>query len=180
MSLGPCRLACFLGGPVNVGSGVSVDHASFNASMSSSQRHAQDDAAAADAARPFYEQLGAIAALSGVCIDLFAASRQHIGLSALLPLCNHSGGACFHYTAVEGSALPQVLLPIRTQCRKVVTRPSTPGYAVVMAEHDVKCALQLDSKQGTHSFKSLKIKMPMPFCRTWSNVHARPWHCAAC
>lgn len=59
-------------------------------------------------ARAVYEQLGAAAASSGVCIDLFAIGRQHLSLAVVAPLCQQGGGACVFYPAVEGSALPQV------------------------------------------------------------------------
>ena len=110
--LGPCRLTCFFASPPSIGLGTTAapSHAGHDRGThahTSAPAHTQGIQHTA-ATATFYEQLGAIAAGSGVCVDLFAIGRQHLGLSALTPLCLKSGGACFFYPSVEGSALPQV------------------------------------------------------------------------
>ena len=113
--LGPCKLTCFFATPPNTGLGATAGPADLSAP--GHDRHAQVYPETAAAAQPpqqsaatnaFYEQLGSIAAGSGVCVDIFAIGRQSLGLAALTPLCRKSGGACFFYPSVEGSALPQV------------------------------------------------------------------------
>ena len=113
--LGPCKLTCFFATPPNTGLGTTAGPA--EPSAPGHDRHAQAYPESASTAQPpqpsaatnaFYEQLGSIAAGSGVCVDMFAIGRQPLGLAALTPLCRKSGGACFFYPSVEGSALPQV------------------------------------------------------------------------
>jgi Sec23/Sec24 trunk domain len=117
IALGPCKVACFLGTPPNTGLGTTADHidgpagGSPHPAYQEEQQRRQDGHATPSAASAaFYEQLGAASAAAGVCIDLFAIARHSLGLAALLPLCQKSGGACFHYLGIEGSALPQVRL----------------------------------------------------------------------
>jgi hypothetical protein len=115
VALGPCKLACFLATAPNTGLGTTggpplVPLAPCNPnqpSIASASAPVEIPVATVN----FYEQIGAIAAINGVCIDLFAVGLQSLGLSALAALCRKSGGACFFYPSVEGSALPQVRPP---------------------------------------------------------------------
>lgn len=60
------------------------------------------------AAQQFYEEAATAAAALGVCIDVFAASNDGVGLAYLEPLSSISGGAMFLYPSLEDAALPQV------------------------------------------------------------------------
>jgi len=45
-----------------------------------------------------------------VCIDVYAASEEGLGLAYLDPLPSITGGAVFLYPSLDEAALPQVLL----------------------------------------------------------------------
>ena len=57
--------------------------------------------------RKFYEQLAVVAAIKGVCVDIYAVGPHTCGLSCLAPLCEKTGGVLNYYTSSE-DALPQV------------------------------------------------------------------------
>ena len=59
------------------------------------------------AARAFYEEAAAAAAALGVCIDLYAASEEGMGLAFLEPLGSITGGATYLYPALDEATLPQ-------------------------------------------------------------------------
>jgi len=56
----------------------------------------------------FYEQLAVVAALEGVCVDLYAVSAAPCGLACVAPLCEKTGGVLHYYAAADDAALPQV------------------------------------------------------------------------
>ena len=60
------------------------------------------------AAKQFYEEAAAAAAALGVCIDVYAASEEGMGLAFVEPLCSLTGGALLLYPSVDSAALPQV------------------------------------------------------------------------
>lgn len=62
-----------------------------------------------EASRSFYENLATLAAALGVCVDTFAVGPTPVGLGAHAPLCEFTGGVCFHYASLEASAVPQDL-----------------------------------------------------------------------
>lgn len=55
----------------------------------------------------FYEEAAAAAAALSVAMDLYAISREVMGLEVLEPLASNSGGQLCWYPDVEDSALPQ-------------------------------------------------------------------------
>ena len=56
-----------------------------------------------------------------MCIDLYAASEEGMGLAFLQPLCTTTGGSLCLYPSLEEAALPQVIL----------TSPAS-SYVIVM------------------------------------------------
>lgn len=62
-----------------------------------------------EGARSFYENLATLAAALGVTVDTFSVGPQPVGLAAHAPLCEFTGGVCFHYGSLESSAVPQDL-----------------------------------------------------------------------
>jgi hypothetical protein len=50
-----------------------------------------------------------LAAALGVCVDTYSVGPNALALSAHSPLCELTGGVCFHYPTLEQSALPQDL-----------------------------------------------------------------------
>lgn len=62
-----------------------------------------------EGARSFYESLATLAAALGVTVDTFSVGPQPVGLAAHAPLCEFTGGVCFHYGSLESSAVPQDL-----------------------------------------------------------------------
>ncbi|DBB07884.1 TPA: hypothetical protein ACH3X3_009279 [Trebouxia sp. C0006] len=59
------------------------------------------------AAKQFYEEAASAAAALGVCIDVYAASEEGLGLAYLDPLPSITGGAVFLYPSLDEAALPQ-------------------------------------------------------------------------
>lgn len=111
VALGPCRVACCLASAPNLGLG---------------QTQAQPDATTSGSAASFYEQIGVLAAMHGVGIDLFAVAEAPLGLQALAPICQRSGGACFFYESADGSSLPQVWPLLTTLCQCDPRAPTRP------------------------------------------------------
>lgn len=62
------------------------------------------------AARAFYEEAAAAAAALGICVDLYAASEEGVGLTFLEPLGSITGGATYLYPALDEATLPQVAM----------------------------------------------------------------------
>jgi 3-deoxy-D-manno-octulosonic acid (KDO) 8-phosphate synthase len=60
------------------------------------------------ASKDYYEQLALVAAMLGVCIDLYAVGPAFVGVEFLGPLCQKTGGSCNFYPILEEAALPQV------------------------------------------------------------------------
>ncbi|KAL0031778.1 hypothetical protein WJX79_006935 [Trebouxia sp. C0005] len=58
-------------------------------------------------ARQFYEEAASAAAALGVCIDVYAASDEGLGLTFMQPLTSITGGAVFLYPSLDEAALPQ-------------------------------------------------------------------------
>ncbi|KAK9823450.1 hypothetical protein WJX72_002854 [[Myrmecia] bisecta] len=58
-------------------------------------------------AQSFYEEAAAAASLLGVCVDVYAASAEAVGLQFIAPLASSSGGAVYLYPALDQAALPQ-------------------------------------------------------------------------
>jgi hypothetical protein len=108
VALGPCRLACFIASAPNYGTGTTTDpEATVSASPAQTKQPGALNKGVGIAAA-FYEQVGLIAAMSGVAVDVFASGPSPLGLHALSRVCLKSGGACFYYGDIEGSSLPQV------------------------------------------------------------------------
>ncbi|KAL3139738.1 hypothetical protein ABBQ38_004043 [Trebouxia sp. C0009 RCD-2024] len=59
------------------------------------------------AAKHFYEEAAAAAAALGVCVDVYAASEEGLGLAYIQPLSSVSGGAMLLYFSLTEAALPQ-------------------------------------------------------------------------
>lgn len=60
------------------------------------------------AAKHFYEEAAAAAAALGVCVDVYAASEEGLGLAYIQPLSRVSGGVMLLYPSLADAALPQV------------------------------------------------------------------------
>eukprot|EP00897_Mesotaenium_endlicherianum_P000760 jgi/Mesen1/10685/ME000009S10481 len=106
------RLFAFLAGAPNRGPG-----------QLDTQRYAELAADASDVAdqallteqTPFYKELAAQAVQVGVCIDLFAVTREYVDLASLKFLSVESGGGVFLYPSPEEATLPQDMY--RMLCR---------------------------------------------------------------
>ena len=100
--LGPCKLVTFVGSSPNTGLGMTSDRGAVAVSdVEPQSTHMQE-------ATTFFDQVGTIAALNGVCVDMFVVGERQVGVSALGRMCSRSGGACFYYPSVDAASLPQV------------------------------------------------------------------------
>lgn len=109
VALGPCRLACFIASAPNCGIGATSDSVAPLPAQAGHPGHFPVASFEGEGAvAKVYEQIGIIAAMSGVSVDVFGAGPSPLGLHALAPLCLKSGGSCFFYGDIESSSLPQV------------------------------------------------------------------------
>lgn len=131
LPFGPARLVLLLNNPPTTGKGAvgavplppSAPAAAPGAYGHVSQPGATPPAAPAapaavdipEDARQFYDELAGLAAVLGVTVDTFAVGPRPLALAAVAPLCQRTGGACFHYPSQEQAAIPQDL------CRRLQT-----------------------------------------------------------
>lgn len=98
------RIFAFLSGPPDYGAGQ-LDTRRYGEQYASKGEDA--DRALLPEQIPFYKDLAAVAAQSGVCVDLFAVTNEYTDLASLKFLSIESGGSLFLYSSTDNSTLPQ-------------------------------------------------------------------------
>eukprot|EP00892_Ulva_mutabilis_P001550 jgi/Ulvmu1/11396/UM075_0058.1 len=146
---GPARLVLLLNNAPTAGKGAvsvpaSAAPAAAAAAMPGSHPPSQTPAAALPSAaavvdmpedtRRFYDELAGLAAVLGVTVDTFAVGPHPLALAAVAPLCQRTGGSCFHYATQEQAAIPQDL------CRRLQTPQALCGLLRVRTCPELRVA----------------------------------------
>ncbi|KAF5931168.1 hypothetical protein HYC85_032041 [Camellia sinensis] len=98
------RVFAFLSGSPDYGAGQ-LDTRRYGEQYASKGEDA--DRALLPEQTPFYKDLAAVAAQSGVCVDIFAVTNEYTDLASLKFLSIESGGSLFLYSNTDDSTLPQ-------------------------------------------------------------------------
>ena len=116
-----------------------------------------------------YQQLASRVAALNACVDLFVVAEEaYVGVDALRPLVQNTGGSLIYYSGLDTSALPQVSAPLARLILSLRTSASQKscflarticGAALFLQHPDVSCATR---QPGNRSQMADDVA-----CRVW-------------